>query len=304
MVSPVFSLSNSAGSFTGNSMVMASIQSPIFSCLIAAILPCGSRRSTSPCSAYCLSGSFFASSFAEGCWQADIRASRAIAARVRIPPAYKPRAFARRPGLESQLRSELNHTRIAGKHLIPFSEQRIPRRQIVGLVGMAEAQHAVQAARRVLRMIQRIVEIGAQLEAITLAGRKLLHDVYIEAVDAVGGQDVPAGIRQRARLRADELRVGIHRQISDGLPGAVLERRYVAAGSRDTVRVHDHAIAHRVGVQVRVGGALRRYPFGRLGRVDAGNLVIAKYIAEQPILVLFKPRRLVQPGQRQPMTAV
>src|SRR5690348_9000709 len=132
--------------------------------------------------------------------------------------------------LENEFRGQLNHARVAGKYLVPLSEQGISRSEIVRLANVAGENHVIQPARRVLRMIQRVVKIGSKLHVVALARREGLGHVQVEIIDGAGRQNVPAGGRKSACLSPDELRIRINRQVRDHLTGAVLQFGYVAAG--------------------------------------------------------------------------
>src|SRR5512132_4302103 len=85
--------------------------------------------------------------------------------------------------LERNLRPNLNVARIIAEHLVELVEECIARDQHAVDAGPADVHGAVEPSRRILRMVQGVEHIHADLELAPLANCEVLLDRDVEAVD-------------------------------------------------------------------------------------------------------------------------
>src|SRR5262249_40390797 len=92
---------------------------------------------------------------------------------------------------EAEKRSHLNHAGIAPEHAIELSEIRVARSQIAGRVRQSAAGiDVVDLARRVLGMVERVAEVGAETQLPALREVHLLRKRDVPVVDALCRQGV------------------------------------------------------------------------------------------------------------------
>src|SRR5690349_435786 len=87
----------------------------------------------------------------------------------------EPEPAPHRDRSECQPRAELNFARIAAEHLVPLAEDRVAGRQVVRRAGAALGVNVVDAAGRVLRMIEGIEEIRPETEFRPLLEHEVLE---------------------------------------------------------------------------------------------------------------------------------
>ena len=109
-----------------------------------------------------------------------------------------------------------------------MSEQRIAGDEHVRRSGCVAQTHAVDAAQRVLWMIQRVVKIRAQLHFESLLDDDVFRQREVDVVDARRRQDIAATVGKCADLRLNELCTGVVSQIRNGRARRVLQRRPAA----------------------------------------------------------------------------
>src|SRR5262249_6696350 len=85
--------------------------------------------------------------------------------------------------LERDLGSQLDPSRVAAVDLIPLAEQRITWRKVVGHVGTIHELHVINHSGRVLRMVEGVEEIGAELELGSLPNGETLRNRNVPIID-------------------------------------------------------------------------------------------------------------------------
>ena len=153
-------------------------------------------------------------------------------------------------------------------------------------------------------MVQRIEQIHAELCLEPLACNNVLRDREVDVVDHRSREDIASRGGKGPNLRPDELSAGVIGEVSNGLPGSVLQCRNIAANSRCPARIEDHAIAGRVTVLVGIDAALRGGPLAALRGVSACQFPIPKNIPDERILVFAEPGSVVNAAEGEAMTAV
>src|SRR6185503_15757529 len=110
---------------------------------------------------------------------------------------------------------QLDHTWVAGEHVRWDVEVRLAHRIDLSDTRCRGQLNSIDRTRYVLRVIERVVEIRAQLDLLaSLAGREVFEDGEIEVLDRRQLKRVPTGIRQRTKSRLDVLRVRIVSHVS------------------------------------------------------------------------------------------
>ena len=188
--------------------------------------------------------------------------------------------------------------------LVGLVEHWVPGDQVVAGDSGSNRTHAAERTRRELRVVKRVVERGPELDHFGLSNRKPLAHADIEVVEASQRQRVPPTVRVNAGTGLNVASVRIVGQVSDHVPIAVDQRRYVASGAVGTVRIDHDPVRGTVQVAVGVQPALHRGILRRLRCVHAGKHPVSQYVLAQPPSRVPIPRSLVDPSDCEAVRAV
>src|SRR5579872_2621435 len=119
------------------------------------------------------------------------------------------------PGLEGEVSEHLQDAGVAAVELIEASEQWIAGNQVVAGAGEPTRGDVVDEAAGVLRVVEDVISLGAEIDGKPLGEVETLLDRDVDVIDRVQREGVAAAVGHRARTRDNIAGVGVVGHISD-----------------------------------------------------------------------------------------
>src|SRR5437763_5738435 len=168
--------------------------------------------------------------------------------------------------LEVEPERQLDDARVAAEDLVRVQEVRRNRGDRVESCHARGGNrvHRVHGTCDVLRVVEGVEEVGAELNPSGLAELDVLEERDVEVVDARHPEGVTTDGGLSAIARLDVPRVRVVGEIADDIPAAVARRGDGASHALLPRRVQAGAVASAGAVQVGVVAAATRYALAGL----------------------------------------
>src|SRR6185312_13092520 len=161
---------------------------------------------------------------------------------------------------------------------------------------VAGAVYIIDAARLILRVIEDVEGLKAELDGVVFMEGKALVGGQVEIVDRAYWQRVAAGSGQSASSGLDVISIWVDGRISDGCPSGIGDGCNASASSLYTVWIDHGAVDGGAAVAVEVGvyagengGVLRRF----VG-VDGRDGPVADEVLHHKAVGVFVERESVE----------